>query len=1632
MTPVDQTDIARAWSEQQGQDAPAHLLAEYYPRLAGDEVRRTGAPALAANAAAHLELARTYDGGRARVAIRNPEHSALDYTGNRTLIDIVVTDIRYAVASVVAELNRQGLAIRDVHHPIMAVRRGAELTIVPDAELSRAATETAALPIIGPGAATDGEEAGGIRSESWIHIEVDRVPEEDFGQVEAGLVSVLDYAEAADRDSQRMRARAREIADELRAHAPRPELAAEAAEAAELLTWMDHGFVFLGFREYAFIVDEDGKRLDPIEGTALGISSLREARSSRLSRKVAAKAEEPHVLVLTEANSRSRVMRRGYMDYVGVKTYDEDGRIVGERRFVGLWTPRIDSTSALDIPVIRTKVRNVLRRSGLGRDTHAGDELLGALESYPRDDLFHASTDEIFDTVMQVVDLQERREPRVFIRRDPYERYMSVLIYLPRDLYNTAARERVQDVLREVYSAHTVDFDVQLGDSALARLHFTARVPADQDLPATDPGEVEARLAGALRSWTEDLWEILAPAAEKNPASSAERARRWASAFPPSYTSLHTPERAVEDVARLEAAADSDRPVVAVHRRAENAALLAFYRHEPVTLTQVLPYLANLGAEVVDERPFELRPAGGTTSWIYEFGLSFDEALTDEDLETIRDGFTAAWAGLRESDDLDRLLLQELSWQRVSIIQAFAKYLRQAGFTYSDASIALAFTAHPRLTAQISEAFEIRFDPDRSFGSTAERAEAAEAVLAEAEAGLSAVTSLESDRVLRATIDTLRATQRTNAFIREDGALPQALVFKIRAEELDFLPRPRPALESWVHSPAVEGVHLRFGTVARGGLRWSDRRDDFRTEVLGLVKAQMVKNALIVPTGAKGGFFPKRLPDPAVDRDAWGAAGQAAYEVFIGALLDIADNLEYRGESTEVVTPDRVVAHDGDDYYLVVAADKGTARFSDVANRLAAERGFWLDDAFASGGSTGYDHKAMGITSRGAWTSVERHLRELGIDASADDFTVVGIGDMSGDVFGNGMRRSRHIRLVAAFDHRDIFLDPTPDAAMGFEERERLYHLPRSSWQDYDPALISAGGGVFPRSAKAIELSPEAAQALGAAPGRMTPDQLISTILTAPVDLVYNGGIGTYIKSSDESHADVGDRANDAIRVDGGQLRARVVGEGGNLGATQLGRIEAALAGVRLNTDAVDNSAGVDSSDHEVNIKLLLAALIRRGLFAADERGQVLESMTDEVAQRVLSNNYTQNLAMGEARYGSLPMTETYSRLMRYLEREADLDRTVENLPETPALRKRAQAGTGLTSPELAVLLAYVKMDAAAKMLDSAVPDEEWMAGPLRDYFPPSLLRYQEHFPDHPLRREIATAKIVNSVVDRGGISYLYRLQEETGAELPHLVRIFTVVCEVFDLDGFVADVCALDGRVAADVQATLLNEHVRLLDRASRWFVHQSPEHLDVLATIDTFREPVTRLRADLPDLLRGEDRAEYEQARRSYAGQGVPEELASRAASLLDSFALLDVVQESQRTETPPEDVAGVYYAVTDAVSGTALLDMIRDLDRSSRWSALARGALRDDYYQAIITLTDAVVRHTDTVDEPGAGTGAGGRARVRSWMAANGSALEKVLTMVSELRELQVVDQAPVSVVLRQLRGVVRTADWASEAE
>ncbi len=1075
--------------------------------------------------------------------------------------------------------------------------------------------------------------------ESWIHVEIDRETDRgDLKQITADLLRVLNDVRETVEDWGKMRDAAVRIAEQLPDEPTPADLPPrELEEARELLRWLaDDHFTFLGYREYELREDDS---LAAVAGTGLGIlrSDPHHATDSshpvspsfeRLPADARAKAREHRLLVLTKANSRPTVHRPSYLDYIGVKKFDADGNVVCERRFLGLFSSAAYTESVRRVPVIRRKVEEVLERAGFSPNSHDGRDLLQILETYPRDELFQTPPDELRSIVTSVLYLQERRRLRLYLRQDEYGRYYSALVYLPRDRYTTGVRLRIIDILKEELGGTSVDFTAWNTESILSRLHFVVRVPQGTELPHlsdADKERVEARLVEAARSWADGFAEALT--AEFGEEHAAELLRRYGSAFPEGYKADHGPRSAVADLGHLERL-DEDRTFALslyepVGAAPEERRFKIYQKGGTVSLSAVLPVLSRLGVEVTDERPYDLRCADRTTAWIYDFGLRMPKSvaggadyLGDDARERFQEAFAATWNGQAENDGFNALVLSAgLTWRQAMVLRAYAKYLRQAGSTFSQDYMEDTLRNNVHTTRLLVSLFEARMAPERQRAGR----EIVDALLEEVDAALDQVASLDEDRILRSFLTVIKATLRTNFFQKTSDGKPHDYVsMKFDPQAIPDLPAPRPAFEIWVYSPRVEGVHLRFGKVARGGLRWSDRREDFRTEILGLVKAQMVKNTVIVPVGAKGGFVAKQLPDPNVDRDAWMAEGIASYRTFISALLDITDNMV----AGEVVPPADVVRHDEDDTYLVVAADKGTAKFSDIANEVAESYNFWLGDAFASGGSAGYDHKGMGITARGAWESVKRHFRELGVDTQTQDFTVVGIGDMSGDVFGNGMLLSEHIRLVAAFDHRHVFIDPNPDSATSYAERRRLFDLPRSSWEDYDSALISAGGGVFPRTANSIPVNAHIREALGIEAGvtKMTPADLMKAILSAPVDLLWNGGIGTYVKASTESNGDVGDKGNDAIRVDGKDLRVQVVGEGGNLGLTQLGRIEFARNGGKINTDAIDNSAGVDTSDHEVNIKILLNGLVKDGDMTVKQRNKLLAEMTDEVGALVLRN----------------------------------------------------------------------------------------------------------------------------------------------------------------------------------------------------------------------------------------------------------------------------------------------------------------------------------------------------------------------------------------------------------------------------
>ena len=1461
---------------------------------------------------------------------------------------------------------------------------------------------------------------------------------------------MLDDVRHATGDWARMLATVRRVIDDL-ARRPPPVAPDELIETRALLEWMaDHHFTFLGYQEYALNdaafddaavdgeavdgepvdaepvdshgADSDDAALDagpddtsaetlaPLGDTGIGILRGRTQTDdgdtfAALPAALRARARDKTLLVLSKGNTKSTIHRSAYLDYVGVKRFDDRGEVVGEHRFLGLWTSAAYNSSPIDIPVLRHKVASVVRRAGFPPNSHSGKDLIAILETYPRDELFQTSEDELYEIAMGVLALQERRRVRVFVRRDRFERFVSCLVFVPRDRYNTGLRLKIDEILRSSFNAVGSEYTARVSESVLARLHFVLRTIPGQ-VPEPDPTHLETTIAAASRTWSDDLRERLV--AEHGDVHGNALARRWADAFPPAYQDTNGTAVAVADLACLEQLLDRDETVLRLDPPSDGGPLLfSVFGSRQLALSDVMPTLTNMGVTVLDEHPYRLQLADGRRVSIERFGLR--AALgTTIDLAEVRaefeDAFGAVVRGDAENDSFNALVLAAgLTWREVAMLRGYGRFLRQVGTHFSQDYLASTLAAHPTICRLLVGLFTLRFDPDH-------HDEGAE-VSTQIRAALDDVTSLDDDRILRAYLHLVEATLRTNWFqVDADGMPPYHFAVKLDPGRVPDLPKPRPVSEIFVYSPRVEGVHLRMGRVARGGIRWSDRREDFRTEILGLVKAQMVKNAVIVPVGAKGGFVVKQ-PPAGSDRDATMHEVVACYRAFIGGLLDLTDNLV----GGRVTPPARTVRYDGDDTYLVVAADKGTATFSDIANEIATTRGFWLGDAFASGGSTGYDHKAMAITAKGAWESVRRHCRELGIDPDRDEFTAVGIGDMSGDVFGNGMLRSQQLRLVAAFDHRHVFVDPEPDATSSFAERTRLHSRPRSSWDDYDRTLISTGGGVWRRAAKSIETTPEMRAALGIddATTSLTPAELISAILRAPVALLWNGGVGTYVKASTEAHAEVGDKSNDSVRVDGRDLRCRIVGEGGNLGLTQLGRIEYASSGGRINTDAIDNSAGVDCSDHEVNIKILLDAAIADGVLDAAERNALLASMSDEVAELVLADNYDQNRALGNARSQAGIMAEVHTRYLRALEHSGALDRELEFLPDDEMLANRHGVGDGLAAPELAVLFAYTKITLAEAAIAGDLADDSDLAGELDRYFPaPIREQFASGIRRHPLRREILTTTLVNTMVNRAGISFSFRMAEETGAGLADIVRAHHTAWQVFDQGSVWDTIDRLDHQVDAAAQTRMYLESRKLVERASRWLLRNRRLPLAVDATIAHFCEPVARGALALPALLRAGEARWIEVCSAELCELGVPAELARRVACLDSQFMLLDIVDVASDRGRPVEEVAAIHTAVGARLGLDWVRDrVIEDLPRSDRWDALARNALRDDAYSEHRAITAAVL----DVAVPG---DAADEAFDR-WVAANRSAVERAVAIFEQLREHGVFDFSTLSVALRELR-------------
>ncbi|SOY85768.1 NAD-glutamate dehydrogenase [Cupriavidus taiwanensis] len=1579
----------------------APFLQHYYDQADAEDLLQREVADLYGAVMAHWQTAQKFTPGSARIRVYNPNLEEHGWHSDHTVVEIVNDDMPFLVDSVTMEINRQGLALHSAIHPVFRVWRGGN-----------------GIERIAPAGA--GEAGDNSRLESFIHFEIDRTGESSrLDALRNGISQVLVDVRAAVEDWPKMCEITRAT---IGAMAQAPDAAApESVEARAFLEWMmDDHFSFLGQRDYQLIARDGRYYLRGVAGSGAGIlrESLREPDAEDLTPLPAAATaiiEGSAPIFLTKANSRATVHRPGYLDYVGVKLLDENGQLFGERRFVGLYTSTAYMAPIADIPLVRRKCANILARAGFLAKGHLYKSLVTILEQYPRDELFQATEDELFDITTGILRLQEHQRTRLFVRRDRFDRFVSCLVFVPRDKYNTDLRQKIQKLLTAAFHGTSCEFTPLLSESPLARIQLTVRGEPGT-MPKVDTQELEARIVHASRRWQDDLAEALH---ESHGEEQGNRLlQRYGGSFPAGYREDYPARTAVRDIELMEHAVRGNGMAMNLYRPIE-AAPGAFrfkvYRAgAPIALSLSLPMLEHLGVRVDEERPYLIEPDSGEPVWVHDFGLEIADSggAADFDIARVKalfeDAFARAWHGEIENDDLNRLVLRaELAARDVTILRAYARYLRQVGSTFSDAYIERALTGNAGIAAMLVALFVARFDTFSQVATDTARQARCDKLLADIGTALDKVPNLDEDRILRLFLGVINATVRTNYFHRgEDGQPRPYLSFKFNPALVPGLPEPRPMFEIWVYSPRVEGVHLRGGRVARGGLRWSDRREDFRTEVLGLMKAQMVKNTVIVPVGSKGGFVVKRPPPP-TDRDAFLREGIACYQTFLRGLLDLTDNLV----GGELVPPPDVVRHDDNDPYLVVAADKGTATFSDFANAISAEYGFWLGDAFASGGSVGYDHKKMGITARGAWESVKRHFREMGVDIQATDFTVAGIGDMSGDVFGNGMLLSPHIRLVAAFDHRHIFLDPDPDPARSLQERTRLFGLPRSSWADYDATLISAGGGVFPRTAKTVPLSPQVQAVLGITATALSPAELIHAILMAPVDLLYNGGIGTYVKSSQETHLQAGDRTNDAVRVNGSDLRCKVVGEGGNLGFTQLGRIEFARKGGRINTDAIDNSAGVDCSDHEVNIKILLGLVVADGEMTEKQRNKLLAEMTDEVGLLVLQDNYYQTQALSVAGRSSAARLDGEARLVRWLERAGRLNRALEFLPSDEDIAERKLAGEGLTSPERAVLLAYSKMWLYDELLGSDVPEDALVAGLLADYFPvPLRQRYGDAMQRHPLRREILSTHLTNMLVNRIGATFVHRIMEETDARPADIVRACLIARDVFGLTALWQEIDALDNRVADAEQARMFGSVALLLERACLWFIRYLRSGSSATENLARFAQASQWLAPRLSQLLPQADAAALTEHTRALIEAGVGETLAMRVAGSEISAAALDIAEVAAACERSLDLVAGVYFALDSHLSFSWLRERALALPSDTHWDLLARTTTLEDLGRLKRALTVSVLSQSGDQSSP--------EAMIDAWRASRHGALERFTRMLADQRASGAAGLSMLSVAVREI--------------
>jgi len=1574
------------------------FIVQYFARIPMEDLAGRKPADLLAMVQNHWHGSTNRKPSKAVVRAFNPTVKEHGYESMHTVVEITTDDMPFLVDSVASEINRVGLEAHLIIHPVLKVRR------------TRAGKMQ---EILEPGVTDTGS-----RTESFMHLEVTCQSGARLAEIEPNIERVLTDVRSAVEDWRPMRERMVACIDELQ-RTPRGLLMDEVAEVREFLRWIhDNHFTFLGFREYDLKGKGRTSHLGYVDKTGLGVlrdpnfSVFQNGGENGAESDVAILTRYPGLLLVTKANQRSTVHRAVHMDAIGVRRLDDDGRVIGYLLFVGLFTAGAYHRRPTEIPLLRRRVQIVLEKAGFDQSSHDGKALTNILDNYPRDELFQIDDDLLVETALGILHLQERQRTALFTRHDELSRYVSCLVFIPRDRYNTELRHRIQEILAEELQGRVSAFFTQLDESALARCHIIVPMTTGH-IPQYDHERIEARLVQAARSWGDRLGDALTRQMGEEEALNVRQ--RWEHAFGAGYRDRYNADEVISDIAIMEQMI-VDGGIGMNLYRLENAAPhrvhFKIYRmDDPIPLSDVIPIFEDLGFRVIDEAgPHRITLSGSATTRtivIHNFGLKTRDG-GPVDLAAIRDNFhntfVRAWDGVIESDGFNALVARGgLEWREVLVLRAYCKYLRQAGIAFSQVYMEQTMANNPAIATDIVRLFMARLDPDGGPGakSTAGR------IRSRIEKALEQVASADEDRILRRFVNVVESTLRTNFFQTGSTGKPKPyLSVKLDSRNIEELPLPMPFREIWVYSPRVEGVHLRFGLVARGGLRWSDRREDFRTEILGLVKAQQVKNAVIVPVGSKGGFVVKRPPMQG-GREAFMAEGIECYKTFISGLLDLTDNI--RG--SRIIEPEKVVRHDGDDPYLVVAADKGTATFSDIANGVSIEYGHWLGDAFASGGSQGYDHKKMGITARGGWESVKRHFRELGKDIQKEDFTAIGVGDMSGDVFGNGMLLSKQTKVIAAFNHLHIFVDPNPDPAKSWAERKRMFDLPRSAWSDYNPKLLSKGGAIFERSAKKLKLSREIQTAFGISKSNVTPNELLRAILKAEVDLLWFGGIGTYVKASSESHLDAGDRSNDVIRVNGDELRCKVIGEGANLGCTQLGRIEFAEAGGRLNTDAIDNSAGVDSSDHEVNIKILVDTIVADGRLTEKERNTLLAKMTDEVASLVLIHNYRQTQAISLIQAQGVHVLDNQRRLMKNLEREDRLTRHVEFLPDDETISERHLAKRGLYRPEISVLISYAKIWLYDELIESDLPDDPYLRDDLIDYFPTAIRqKYATEIERHRLRREIVATRATNSLVDRVGDTFISEFMEKTGLPAAQIARAYIIAREVFELRDLWSAIESLDNKVPSSIQMAMLADINHLIDWVALWFLRNGEIGLDLGRHINEFRDGISELAAGINKAIPPHYVDDVHKRAKPYLDHRVPESLAIRIASLVNLYSGCDIVRLAARRKRSVLDVAETYFAVGTRFKMGRLRAAADTMDSDSHWQQLAVAALVEEIYAHQLTLSNMVLDF--------AGPKINGHNAIEAWIASHHAAVEPTDQLLTELWATEVNDLSMIAVASRQI--------------